>query len=129
MQPHPGVFVSTTDTDEWEPDPEVPGSEVHVLVDADGVQAGLTRFLEADAPVPWTSSAREVFVVLEGSVRIEIEGGDVLDLGVGDIATLPEGLATCGMCPPPSRRCGSSPEGTSAEAPSRGASAASVIPG
>ena len=52
MEPHPGVFVSKTGTDEWEPDPEVPGSEVHVLVDADGVQAGLTRFLEADAPVP-----------------------------------------------------------------------------
>ncbi len=94
MQVHPGVFVSKADTDEWEDDPEVPGSQVHVLVDADGVLAGLTRFLEADGPVPWTSSAREVFMVLEGSVRIEIEGGAVLDLGVGDIATLPEGLAT-----------------------------------
>ncbi len=94
MQVHPGVFVSNADTDEWEADPEVPGSEMHVLVDADGVLAGLTRFLEADAPVPWTSSAREVFMVLEGSVRIEIEGGAVLDLGVGDIATLPVGLAT-----------------------------------
>ena len=64
------------------------------LVDADGVQAGLTRFLETDAPVPWTSSAREVFMVLEGSVRIEIEGGAVLELGVGDMATLPKGLPT-----------------------------------
>ena len=33
-------------------------------------------------------------MVLEGSVRIEIEGGDVLDLSVGDMATLPAGLAT-----------------------------------
>ena len=32
MQPHPGVFLSNTDTDEWEADPEVPGSDVHVLV-------------------------------------------------------------------------------------------------
>ena len=94
MQRGQGVFVSNADTDEWEADPEVPGSDVHVLVDADGVQAGLTRFLEADAPVPWTSSAREVFLVLEGSVRIEIEGGTVLELGVGDMATLPKGLPT-----------------------------------
>jgi hypothetical protein len=74
MQRGQGVFVSSADTEVWEADPEVPGSDVHVLVDADGVQAGLTRFLEADAPVPWTSSAREVFMVLEGSVRIEIAG-------------------------------------------------------
>lgn len=95
MELHPGVFVSKADVDEWVADPEVPGSLVHVLVDVDGVQAGLSRFLEADTPVPWTSSAREVFMVLEGSVRIEIEGGStVLELGVGDMASLPEGLRT-----------------------------------
>jgi uncharacterized cupin superfamily protein len=94
MERHTGVFVSKADTEEWEADPEVPGSDVHVFVDADGVQAGLTRFLKADAPVPWTSSAREVFMVLEGSVRIEVEGGPDLELGVGDMASLPEGLAT-----------------------------------
>ena len=94
MELHPGVFVSKAGVDKWEADPEVPGSEVHVLVDADGVLAGLSRFLVADAPVPWTSSAREVFIVLEGSVRIEIEGGAVLELGVGDMASLPEGLRT-----------------------------------
>ena len=49
MERHPGVFLSKADTDEWEPDPEVPGSDVHVFVDADGVQAGLTRFLAANA--------------------------------------------------------------------------------
>lgn len=94
MEVHPRVFVSKVDTEVWEPDPEVPGSDVHVLVDADGVQAGLTRFLHVDAPVPWTSSGREVFMVLEGSVRIEIQGGAVLELGVGDIASLPPGLPT-----------------------------------
>lgn len=94
MHVPPGVFVSKADTDEWEDDPEVPGSEVHVLVDADGVLAGFTRFLEADAPVPWTPSAREVFMVLEGSVRIEFEGGAVLELSAGDVATLPKGLPT-----------------------------------
>ena len=94
MEPYPGVFVSKADVDDWEGDPEVPGSEVHVLVDADGVHAGLSRFLDVDSPVPWTSSAREVFVVLEGLVRIEIEGGADLELGVGDMASLPKGLRT-----------------------------------
>ena len=38
MEPHPGVFVSTVRTGEPEPDPEVPGSEMHELVHADGVR-------------------------------------------------------------------------------------------
>ena len=50
MEPHPGVFVSTVRTEEWEPDPEVPGSEMHELVHADGVWAGLTRFTSVEAP-------------------------------------------------------------------------------
>src|ERR1700750_1411694 len=52
MEPHPGVFVSTVRTGEWEPDPEVPGSEMHELVHADGVWAGLTRFTSAGGPRP-----------------------------------------------------------------------------
>jgi hypothetical protein len=30
MQREQGVFVSNADTDDWEADPEVPGSDVHV---------------------------------------------------------------------------------------------------
>ena len=26
MEPHPGVFVSKASTDDWEPDPDVPGA-------------------------------------------------------------------------------------------------------
>ena len=52
MEPHPGVFVSTVRTGEWEPDPEVPGSEMHELFHADGVWAGLTRFTSVDGPSP-----------------------------------------------------------------------------
>lgn len=37
MEPHPGVFVSRVSTEDWEPDPDVPGSEMHELVHADGV--------------------------------------------------------------------------------------------
>ncbi|HET7929540.1 MAG TPA: cupin domain-containing protein [Actinomycetota bacterium] len=94
MQPQPGVFVSKASTEEWEPDPDVPGSEMHELVHADGLWAGLTRFASVDDPVPWTPERREVALILEGSVRIEIEGGDTLELGAGDLFSLPPGVAT-----------------------------------
>lgn len=94
MEPHPRVFVSKASTDDWESDPEVPGSEMHELVHADGLWAGLTRFTSVDGPVLWTPERREVALILEGSVRIEIAGGDTLDLGVGDLFSLPPGVAT-----------------------------------
>jgi uncharacterized cupin superfamily protein len=94
MRPHPGVFVTRTSTDEWEPDPEVPGSQMHQLVHADGVQAGLSRFTDVDGPVPWTPEQREVALILEGSVRIEIEDQGALDLGPGDLFSLPPGVPT-----------------------------------
>jgi uncharacterized protein len=94
MQVHPGVFVSKVSTDEWQPDPEVPGSEMHELVHAGDVWAGLTRFTTTDGPTRWVPEQREVIHVLEGAVRIVISGGPTLQLGPGDIATLPEGLET-----------------------------------
>ena len=80
MEPYPGVFVSNVRTEEWEPDPEVPGSEMHELVHADGVWAGLTRFTSVDGPSPWTPSQRETIHVLQGEVAIEIAGGPTLML-------------------------------------------------
>jgi uncharacterized cupin superfamily protein len=94
MEPQSGVFVSQVSTNRWESDPEVPGSQMHELVHADGVHAGLSRFTSVDGPVPWTPQQREVALVLEGSVRIEIAGGDVLELGVGDLFSLPPGVET-----------------------------------
>jgi uncharacterized cupin superfamily protein len=94
VEVHPGFFVSDTSTDEWEPDPEVPGSDMHVLVHADGVWAGMTRFTSVDGPVTWTPEQREVAMVLEGSVRIDIAGGPSLELGVGDSFSLPAGVQT-----------------------------------
>ena len=93
MEMHPGVFVSNVDTDEWEPDPEVPGSDFHVLV-SDGTAAGLTRFTVDPGPIPWIPQKREIIHVLEGAVRIEIAGGPTLELAVGDLATLPAGTET-----------------------------------
>ena len=52
MEPHPGVFLSNVKTEEWEPDLEVPGSEMHELVHTGGVWAGLTRFTTVDGPSP-----------------------------------------------------------------------------
>ena len=50
MEPHPGVFCSSVRTGEWEPDLEVPGSDMHEPVHADGVLAGLTRFTAVEGP-------------------------------------------------------------------------------
>jgi uncharacterized cupin superfamily protein len=94
MEPHPRVFVSKTSTDDWETDPDVPGSQMHELVHADGLWAGLTRFTSVDGPVRWTPDQREVALILEGSVQIEITDGGTLDLGVGDLFSLPPGVET-----------------------------------
>ena len=89
-----GLFVSSVDPEHWEPDPDVPGSEMHELVHADGMWAGLTRFRTVDGPSHWTPPRRETIHVLEGEVVIEIDGGPTLRLGPGDLASLPGGRAT-----------------------------------
>jgi uncharacterized cupin superfamily protein len=94
MEPHPGVFVTSSTPDEWGPDPEVPGSAMHELVHADGLHAGLSRFTEVNGPVSWTPETREVALILEGSVRIELAVGASLELGVGDLVSLPPGVET-----------------------------------
>ena len=94
MEPHPGVFVTNTTAEDWQDDPEVPGSVMHELVHCDGLHAGMTRFLEVDGPVPWTPEQREVAIILEGSVRIELAQGGTLELGVGDLFSLPPGEET-----------------------------------
>ena len=94
MKPYPGVFVVKASADAWQPDPDVPGSQMQELVRADGVWAGLTRFTNVDGPVRWTPERREIALILEGSVRIEIVAGGVLELGVGDLFSLPPGVET-----------------------------------
>jgi uncharacterized cupin superfamily protein len=94
MEPYPGVFVTNAETDEWRPDPEVPGSMMHELVHDDGLQAGMTRFTEMDGPITWTPQQREVALILEGSVRIELGDGGTLELAAGDLFSLPPGRET-----------------------------------
>jgi uncharacterized cupin superfamily protein len=101
MELHPGVFVSTTSTDEWEFDPEVNG-DLHMLASADGVDAGMSRFVSVpDEPVVYTPPKRETLLVLEGSTRIEIDGGPTLELTVGDMASIPGGTKTTWHITPP----------------------------
>jgi quercetin dioxygenase-like cupin family protein len=97
MEIHPGVFVSSTATQDWRADPEVGGgAEEHVLFDNGAMRAGLTRFAsDADPePPPWELEQTEVLLVLEGAARVEIEGGPTLDLKPGDMASLPKGAIT-----------------------------------
>jgi len=94
MQVAPGTYVSNTSTDDWASDPDVPGTEMHELLHEGGVWAGLTRILDVDGPISWTPPQRETIHVLEGAVRIETAGNVVLDLGPGDIASLPGGVPT-----------------------------------
>jgi uncharacterized cupin superfamily protein len=90
---YPGVFVSSTATEEWRPDPEV-GGELHVLVEAETAYAGMSRFGDVADPEPWTLPERETLLVLEGAPRIEIDGGPTITLQVGDLASLPKGAVT-----------------------------------
>jgi uncharacterized cupin superfamily protein len=87
-----GVFVSSVSASEWTDDPDVPGTQMHELVHQDGVWAGLTRIVSNDGPLSWTPDQRETVHVIEGSVRIEFEGGPPLELGPGDIASFPAGV-------------------------------------
>jgi uncharacterized cupin superfamily protein len=93
MESSEGVFLSNVSTDDWTPDPDVPGTEMHELVHEGDVWIGLTRILAIDGPLPWTPEQRETIHVLEGSVRIEFEGGPPVELGPGDLASFPAGLA------------------------------------
>ena len=94
MEIQTGMFVSNVGTDEWRPDPDVPGSEMHELVHDGSVWAGMTRITDAPEPLTWTPEQRETVLVLEGSVRIGFEDGSDVELGVGDMASIPGGLTT-----------------------------------
>ena len=92
MEVDPGIFVSTVDTDDWTYDPET-GGEMHVLYAGEDGYAGLSRFLTtSDVEVALTE--REFFLVLEGTARIEINGGPVIALGPGEMASIPKGAET-----------------------------------
>jgi uncharacterized cupin superfamily protein len=90
-----GVFVSRVDSEEFAADPEV-GGFTHTLFDDGVATAGLWKPGSdvRDWPKTGELPARETIVVLAGSVRIEVEGGPTLVLGVGDMASMPKGAVT-----------------------------------
>ena len=89
MEVHPGVFVSNVSTNEWQPDPEV-GGEMHVLVEDETAYVGMSRFRDRSDLEPYSLPERETVLILEGSARIEIQGGPTLELNVGDMASMPK---------------------------------------
>ena len=89
MEVHPGVFVSNVATGEWQPDPEV-GGEMHVLVEDETAYVGMSRFRDRSDLEPYSLPERETVLILEGSARIEIQGGPTLQLNVGDMASMPK---------------------------------------
>ncbi len=93
MESSHGLFVSNVSTRDWAPDPDVPGTEMHELVHEGEVWVGLTRIQATDGPLRWTPEQRETVHVLEGSVRIEFDDRPTLELGPGDLASFPAGLA------------------------------------
>ena len=101
MEVAPGVFVSTTSTEEWEFDPEVNG-DLHLLGSVDGFDAGMSRFTgEAAEPVVYTPPKRETLLVIEGTARVEITDGPTIELAPGVIASIPAGAETTWHITPP----------------------------
>lgn len=95
MEMHPGLYVSSTDTDEWQFDPEV-GGDMHVLCTGVGTEAGMSRFTHASAsdPIVYTPPERETLVVLEGRADVEISDGPTIELRPGVLASIPAGIET-----------------------------------
>jgi uncharacterized cupin superfamily protein len=89
-----GIFVSSLATQDFAPDPDVPGTEQHILFERGQLSAGLSRVSAAAEPVVWTLPNREVILVVEGAARIDIKDGPTIQLGVGDMASLPKGAET-----------------------------------
>jgi uncharacterized cupin superfamily protein len=93
MERFPGVFVSNMATTYWEQCNEI-GGEAHPLCSADGVEAGLWRFTGSSRALEWRFAARETIFVIEGYATIEFADGSQLEVGPGDIASIPQGSET-----------------------------------
>ena len=94
MEIRPGMFVAAAGDGGWVPDPDVPGTEMLELVHDGPIWAGQTRITAAPEPLTWTPEHREVVIVLEGHVRIVFDDGTDVELGVGDMASIPASMTT-----------------------------------
>jgi uncharacterized cupin superfamily protein len=98
-----GVYRSRTDPDDWSEDPDVGGWAHLLFEDPGGSTVGLWR-ANADPPTgpaaPVEIPLRETILVLEGDVRVGIDGHEPLRLIAGDILSIPKG-AHVGWDPSP----------------------------
>jgi uncharacterized cupin superfamily protein len=87
--------VTNISTESYEPFmvKDEQAGEVHWLRTESGgegvLYAGLWRCEPRD--IPYVFPGDETFQVLEGEVHIQLEGGEAVDLGVGDIASFTKG--------------------------------------
>jgi uncharacterized cupin superfamily protein len=70
--------------------------EVHWLRTESGGEGVLYTGLWRAEPqdIPYVFPGDETFEVLEGAVHIEVEGGETVDLKVGDVASFPKGASS-----------------------------------
>jgi uncharacterized cupin superfamily protein len=88
-----GVYVMRTDSEAWVSDEEV-GGLVQTLFEDGESAGGLWKPGDRGAVEGDVLPARETIVVLQGTVRIEIDDGPTLNLTAGDMASMPKGATT-----------------------------------
>ena len=94
MELHPGVFVSNVMTDQWRAATRRSVARCTSWSRTRPRYVGMSRFTRHAELRSWTLPERETVLILEGSARIEIQGGPTLELNVGDMASLPKGAVT-----------------------------------
>ena len=82
-----GVYVSSTDAEDYAADPEV-GALTHTLREDAHVQAGVWKASDDVEAAPFEFPHDETILVLDG----EIEGGPTLHLSPGSIASFAKGV-------------------------------------
>jgi uncharacterized protein len=88
------MFVSRVDADDWEHDDET-GGLVHLLRADEAVQAGLWKpGALAGKVIEIELVADETLLVLDGSGRLQVDGGRTLELRPGDMISLQKGART-----------------------------------
>jgi uncharacterized cupin superfamily protein len=93
-EPSGGVFVSRVEAEDWEHDEET-GGLVHLLRADEAVQAGLWKpGAVAGKVIEVTLVADETLLVLDGSGRLQIDGGPTLELTPGDMVSMQKGART-----------------------------------
>jgi hypothetical protein len=91
MEIRPGLFIFDPQAGDWVPDPEMPGAEMQELFKDAAMWAGFLRVVGADQSGTLTYPVRDMFVVLQGTCRLELDDGTVLELQPGSATAMPPG--------------------------------------